>query len=432
MINISIESLKGRFLEASQNQFLRKTFWTLVTQVATMMMQLLYFVMVARALTAQEYGLFVGISSIAALLISFASWGSGDVLIKYVSRKRELFPEYWGNSLLMTSIVSLVVFVICLISAKIFLPSSTSTTAICLILFADIFGLGIFNAAADALTAVDKLYKVAGFDVIYSANKLFVAGLLLLGGWGSDFLTWSWLYCANLTCTAIIALSITVRTMGMPKFKPSLLLKHFKEGFYFSLSYSSEKINNDIDKTMLASSAPLASAGLYAAGSRFLFVAYTPLKVLFKNTYMRYFKHGESGIQGSFGLAKRLLPAVIAYGFLTTLGFVFGAPLLPHILGDSYADTVSILHWLSPYVLIVGLQMIAADSLTGAGFESLRSTANGIAAIVNVGLNFWLIPQYSWMGAVWATLVSDGLKLIILWIAVLSLLYRAKHNHATL
>lgn len=426
-MNRFVQSLKKRFEKAKQSQFLKKTFWTLLTQVAFMVMQFFYFIMVARALTAQEYGLFVGISSLAALLVSFASWGSGDVLIKYVSRKRELFPEYWGNALLMTSIVSTIVFIICLISAKILLPNSTSTIAICLILFADILGLSLFNAAADALSSADRLYAVARSDIIYATNRLVAAGLLFLGGWGADFITWAWLYSASVTCTATISVAFVIRSMGMPKFKPSLLLKHFKEGFYFSLSYSSEKINNDIDKAMLASAAPLESAGLYAAGSRFLFVAYTPLKVLFKNAYMRYFKHGETGIKGSFGLAKRLLPGVLIYGSLATLGFIFGAPLLPRILGESYVDTVVILRWLSPYVLIVGLQMIAADSLTGAGFEPSRSAVNGLAAVLNVGLNLWLIPNYSWMGAVWATLISDGLKLIVLWGLVFTLL--SKHRN---
>ena len=430
-MKLSIQSIQRQFFETCQNKFLKTTFWTLLTQVLFMAMQFFYFIIIAKALTAEDYGLFVGIASLASLLISFASWGSGDVLVKYVSRKRELFPEYWGNALLTTSVVSTVVIAFCLIIAKQFLPSSTSTLSICLILFADIFCLSLFNVAGAALTSVDKLYKVAGSDIVYICNKLVAAGLFFLGGWGSDFVTWAWLYSASVTCTAIISNIVVAHSMGMPKFRPRLILRHFKEGFHFSLSYSSDKVNNDIDKTMLASSAPLA-AGVYAAGSRFLFVAFTPLKVLFQNAYMRFFKHGETGIQGSFGFAKRLLPVVLVYGCLTTAGFVFGAPLLPSLLGESYADTVTVLHWLAPYVLIVGLQSIAADSLTGAGFQSWRGAMNVGAALLNVGLNFWLIPRYSWMGAVWATLASDGLKLIVLWFAVVSLLFKTNNRNATI
>ncbi len=40
--------------------------------------------------------------------------------------------------------------------------------------------------------------------------------------------------------------------------------------------------------------------------------------------------------------------------------------------------------------------------------------------MANVGLNFWLIPAYSWTGAAVSTLVSDGLLAVCLWSVVLT------------
>ncbi len=42
-------------------------------------------------------------------------------------------------------------------------------------------------------------------------------------------------------------------------------------------------------------------------------------------------------------------------------------------------------------------------------------------AVFNVALNFWLIPAYSWRGAAWASLASDGLLAIGCWIGILVL-----------
>jgi hypothetical protein len=36
-------------------------------------------------------------------------------------------------------------------------------------------------------------------------------------------------------------------------------------------------------------------------------------------------------------------------------------------------------------------------------------------AMINVGLNFWLITEYSWTGAVISTLISNGLLAVMLW-----------------
>ena len=267
----------------------------------------------------------------------------------------------------------------------------------------------------DALSAFDKLYQVAQTDMLYSVNKLVAAIILVMGVWSPTITTWAWLYCISSVVTAIYSLGLVCSSLGMPIFRPVMAIKNLKEGVMFSLSYSAEKVNGDIDKTMLSSAATFEATGLYAAGSRFLTAVYTPLQVLFNNAYMRYFQHGENGIRGSFSVGKRLLPVVSAYGCLATLGFIWLAPLLPRLLGDAYADTVIVLRWLSPYVLILGIQTIAADSLTGAGFQSWRSGVNVATAIFNIGLNLWLIPVYSWKGAVWATLISDGTKLLMLW-----------------
>ncbi len=426
-----LQFLKDRLAKIYQHQFFRKTFWTLIARLGGLGMQLGYFVLVARALTVEEYGLFIGVSAMASLLISFAGFGSGDILIKNVSRDRSLFSVYWGNALLTAFISSALLIGACLAASQIFFADHGSPLIVSLILFSDIFCLTLWNISGDALSSFDKLYQVAQTDFLYSTNKLMAALILVLGVWSPTITTWAWLYCISSVVTALYSVGLVCSSLGMPKYRPALALNNLKEGVLFSLSYSAEKINGDIDKTMLASAATFEATGLYAAGSRFLTSAYTPLHVLFGNAYMRYFKHGANGIRGSFSVGRRLLPAVLAYGGLATAGFIWLAPLLPRLLGDAYADTVVVLRWLSPYVLMLGVQAIAADSLTGAGFQSWRSGVNVATALLNIGLNLWLIPTYSWQGAVWATLISDGAKLLALWGMVLFLFYREPQPPAT-
>ena len=44
----------------------------------------------------------------------------------------------------------------------------------------------------------------------------------------------------------------------------------------------------------------------------------------------------------------------------------------------------------------------------GAGRQGLRSLCQAATAILNVGLNLWLIPRFSWRGAVIATYGAEG------------------------
>ena len=123
------------------------------------------------------------------------------------------------------------------------------------------------------------------------------------------------------------------------------------------------------------------------------------------------------------GFAKRLLPILVIYAIASLVGYWLLAPFIPFILGDEFTEAIGALLWLSPLPAIAAFQYLAADTLTGSGHQKARSMVQLAAAVINIGLNIWLIPQFSWKGAAWATLISDSLRLVCLWLIVF-LLYR--------
>ena len=108
-------------------------------------------------------------------------------------------------------------------------------------------------------------------------------------------------------------------------------------------------------------------------------------------------------------------PLTGIYGAAASIGLILVAPLIPYVLGDEYSSAVSALRWLSPIIFLKSLHYLGADTLTGAGFQEIRSKIQVFIAIFNIVANLWLIPLYSWKGAVWSTLASDGLLVIIFW-----------------
>ena len=104
-----------------------------------------------------------------------------------------------------------------------------------------------------------------------------------------------------------------------------------------------------------------------------------------------------------------------AYSIVAGIGLLLFAPVVPYILGSDYTNVVEALRWLAPIPLLRGLQHFGGDILTGTGFQGLRSGLEVIISIFNIGINLWLIPLYSWQGAAWSSLASDGLLLLMLW-----------------
>jgi O-antigen/teichoic acid export membrane protein len=202
------------------------------------------------------------------------------------------------------------------------------------------------------------------------------------------------------------------RAFGWPTLALGVLKKNAREGLYFSVSLSSQSIYNNIDKTMLARLSTLDGTGIYATAYRLIDLAFQPVAALLASTYSRFFRHGADGLNAATRFARRLLPFSAGYGVAAVLVLMLSAPLVPHIFGASYRPAVEAVWWLSPIVLLRSVHYFLADSLTGAGFQGVRTFVQLMVAGQNVLLNLWLIPGYGWRGAAWASLASDGMLMI--------------------
>ncbi|MGL6341702.1 MAG: lipopolysaccharide biosynthesis protein [Waterburya sp.] len=124
---------------------------------------------------------------------------------------------------------------------------------------------------------------------------------------------------------------------------------------------------------------------------------------------------------------KQLLPILTVYAIASVICFWILAPFIPAILGEDYHDAVEALLWLSPLPALACFHFLAADILTGSGNQKSRSIVQVGSALVNVVLNIILIPLFSWKGAACATIISDSVRLVCLWLIVY-VLYRRERK----
>ncbi|NEQ09763.1 MAG: oligosaccharide flippase family protein [Moorea sp. SIO1G6] len=420
---MNFQSLKSRLIGIFQKSLVRNTLWMLLAKFLKMIVQAAYFVIIARTLGAQQYGLFASLTALAAIISPFATWGSGDVLIKNVSRNRALFKEYWGNALLMVFTSSLVLIALVMLIAPAILPQGTSPLLIFLVFLSDLLFLKILATAGQAFIAVSQLKHTAQIHFLLSLKNL-VATLCFVSFFQtSDIVVWAALYLASTAIAAGVGFLMVHRMLGTPKLAISKIKPEMLQGFYFSVNLCAETVNNNVDKTMLARLSTLQATGIYAAAYRLIDVAFVPVQSLLAASYAKFFQKGAAGIRGSLNLSKRLSPIAGMYGIAAGIGLFISAPMVPYIIGEDYSEVVNALRWLAPIPFFKAMQFFAADTLTGAGFQGLRSSIQVTAALLNFSLNLWLIPLYSWKGAAWSSLTSDSLRMLSLWLLVF-VLYR--------
>ncbi|GGO26472.1 lipopolysaccharide biosynthesis protein [Deinococcus humi] len=393
----------------------KNSLWMMGGQALRAGVQLLYFVLIARALGSAQYGSFVAVTALVAIVAPFASWGSGNLLIKHTVRDRRAFSTYWGAAVATTLTTSLALTLVVVAVAQLALPPGLPLALLVLVALSDLLFARLIDVAGQAFQAFQRLDRTAALQLLPALVRLAAAALLFVLPVSKTALVWSSLFVVSTAISAACALVWVRRDLGWGPLSMRPVVREAREGGAFALSLSAQSIYNDIDKIMLARLVSTEAAGIYAAAYRIVDTAFTPVRSVLYAAYARFFQRGQAGLSGSTAFALQLLPWTGGYSLLVAGALWLAAPILPLLFGSDFAATSEVLRWLSPLVLLKTLHYFAADALTGAGYQGTRSVVQVAVAVLNGLLNLWLLPRYGWLGAVWASLASDLLLALVLW-----------------
>lgn len=412
--------------DLKESKLARNASWMLVGQGFKLLIQAMYFTVIARSLGAQNYGAFVGVVGFVGILLPFASMGSGYLLIKNVARDECKFRENWGSALLTTLLSASILFGIVTLISRFVLPSSIPLQLVIMVASADLFGTSISNICGHAFIAFERMIWTAWLNVLLSALRLAAAISLAIGHVGATALHWGQLYFASTAVVTVLGLVLVIIKLGIPTFSFSWTAAEVREGFYFSVTQSAQTIYNDIDKAMLAAMSTLEATGIYGAAYRIIDVSFAPVASVLVAAYPNFFRLGVEGLQATLRYVKPLIFRALGYAAVVALGLLVGARVVPPILGAGYRPTVEALRWLAILPMLKTVHSFLADALTGAGHQGLRTAIGAAAAVFNVLLNMWLIPAYSWRGAAWSSIASDALLVCGIGMAVIILSRRSE------
>ncbi len=374
------------------------------------------FVLIARALGPDHYGLVAGSVALTTIVGPFSSGGANHLLVKRRAQTDEslsviirplLGMVLTGGAGAMLVVLAVRPFVLEVIPAEVLALICVSE----LVLGRSLVLLQQVGQALERLeisSFIRSQWSVARLTgtLIY----LLVVPRATPAGWALALLcinaagvTLAWLTVRRTTSTTV--------TVSLPGFGD------VGEGLAFSMNASSEFIKKDIDKTLLISIKGEGVAGLYTAAYRVLEIAMAPIIALANSTSSRFFRQGATSVEQTRILARRLTSILAVYGMTCLVALWLGAPLLSWILGDQYDEAVSVLRWIVAIPLLVGMQVFAAALLTGIGRQHERLLYSAIGTVTNVVLNLALIPTWSWRGAVVATYIAELVSLVGLWSA---------------
>ena len=406
----------------------RNTLWMISGHGVSLAFQAAYFILIGRTLGSHEYGAFVGVVALVNVLSQFSSLGMEMILVRDISRARELFAAAWGNALEISACGFAILLAVAMLIGHFTLKQELQRLIPFVALSDALFGK-LVQLASRAFQGAGLLSQTARLTALTNISRAAFALCLFLGATfvhlHADALLWTRIYWLSSLMTAIVAFASVTRLLGWPVFG-RISMRVLIDGFSFSLSSSSISVYNDIDKTFLVSAGQLYAAGIYSAAYRIIDVASVPIYAIYTAATPRFFREGERGIGDVSILANRLLRRTVPYGIAAAVLLFVGSPLLPYLFGPSFRGSVDALRWLCLLPLIRGLHYAWGTTITGSSSQWYRTAMQLGAAVANLTLNALLIPRWSWRGAAIASLLTDAGLAAASWIVVQYL--RAKEN----
>lgn len=395
--------------------------WMIGGRATALVFQAVYFVLMGRTLGSREYGAFVGVVALVAVLTQFSSLGMEMVLLRDVSRDRTRFGAAWGSALRTAASGFILLLLIALAFGHIFLSPGLRLLIPWIAVSDGLFGKAA-QMAGRAFQSVGQMRTMAQLTAAMNVARAALAAALFAyvrwyGGRASA-LTWAHIYWIAPVLVGTIACILVIVRIGPPRWQ-SMRWREWSEGFSFSLSSSSISLYNDIDKTFLVSFGQIFAAGIYGAAYRIADVASAPLYSVYTAATPHLFRAGSKGVEQAHALSRRILWRMSLYGIAAAAALFFGAPLVPFLFGSSFAESVPALRWLCLLPLLRVLHYAWGTTITASASQWNRTATQIAAAAFNLALCAWMIPRWSWLGAAWASLLTDGalaaLSYAVLW-----------------
>ena len=387
----------------------RNASWIVLGQGGSFLLQAGAFILLARLLGVSEYGIFSGAYALVAVVTPYSSLGAGLLFLRYVSVNKSQAGLYWGNSLLISfAMSSLIAFLLWFAGPP--LTGQLDRVLFVVLVFANCFCFQVVAIAGQVFQTFDKLQMTAILSFLTNFSRLVVLVIMELTLHHASAFQWAaGVLMASLATAALASIWVQSEIESAIRFDVRLILRRVWEGLGFSFAGTTQAVYNDIDKMMLSHYGLNRENGFYTLAYRIVEFATAPITAMDVALLPRYFVLSQEGMLPVVRLVAKSLRVGVMVGVGIVGATLLIAPLVPHMVGRGFSGVLIALRWLCWIPLLRAIHRLTGIALTGTGNQRLRTVAQFIVAVVNIGLNLWWIPVYGWIGAAWSSVASDGL-----------------------
>jgi O-antigen/teichoic acid export membrane protein len=365
-----------------------------------------------RYLGPEKFGLYATALAFVALFLPIADLGIDLALTRLVAKDRSRLKILLGSTLKLKVVLSALTVIVIYLVALI-LKYDLHERGLILIAALGMFFLSITNSFIASIRALQRMEMEAVSLIVAKLSFVILVLIMIFLGAGLTEMLICQLLGNMIFC--VVAFVLLTRKVGPLEFPSAFEFGLIREGLPFCLSALFVAVYFKIDTVMLSRMVGEGAVGYYNAAYNLVFA----LMLISNSMVAVAFPAMASHYKNDFPAACNVFKQGFRYSLVLGLPFACGGTYLASgvislIYGQNYLPSVVALKIIIWTVPIIFLTNLFGNSLGAIGLQKKVAAVAGVNAVVNILLNFWLIPIYSFSGSAVATVVTELLGLAIM------------------
>ncbi|MFC0875922.1 oligosaccharide flippase family protein [Saccharicrinis sp. FJH2] len=384
---------------------------SLLTLISRVISGSIIYIILARLMSVDDYGLLNFGATLAGLLTVFAEFGFSLMAQRDIPQNRFRLDEYVGNVMIQKVGYSFVVIILGILYSVFFYDSINSTIGVIFSLNAILTSFNMYFFAI--FRAKNKFKYESVISIIYSISSVLLLAVYYYFNLGILTIAYGLLIIRFLQLLILIIVYFSQFPFVL-KIDAAIQKYLFKNSFSFGLHYIIGTFYFTIDNQLIAYYCGNEALAFYQAVFKFVLILLY-VTALIESVFLPYLSENIGRDKERFlGLSKMINKQIISVSIILFLFFIlFSKHLIVFLYGEKYLPSFSIILPLSFILLLRGANVVYSILLTISDHQRKRALIVFISFIFNVSLNFIIIPKFNFEGAAYVSLLTHILLLFM-------------------
>lgn len=405
---------------SSVSRILKNSLFLAIARMLNLLSGLGIYALIGRLLGANGLGQFSFILAYTGMFVFLSSLGIHLYITREIARRRDQVQLCFGNALALVLLLSPLVYSALLLVARAFLsvePGVQIGIAIAGLYLVLGTLLLLFSAVFQAFEHME-LHTASMFTE--SAAAILLCGVVLLAGGGVVGVIIAYVG-ARVLALGVSVLLFTQQIGPLPRLSLCLPLtrKAVRGSLPFALNILTTTVYVQVDLLLLNLWGGDTVSGYYRAATSLVI----PLSIVAHAVNRALFPDMARSFISSLPRLNKAVESSIYYLFVLGWPMALGIALLASriinlIYGIGFDSSVACLQILAFIVPMRYVNNTMGTALTATDRQGWRATVILLSAILNVTLNAFMIPAWSYLGASVSTVLTEIFILVTLYVTV--------------